>query len=409
MKYIQDIKDLKGKKVLLRVDFNVALNAEGAVDSNEDWRIKRSMPTIQFLVAQGAKIILISHIGREKEGTLLPVVQYINQHFPIFIAFIPDITGETVAPEIESMEDGDILMLENLRRDPREENNDEGFAKELSSLADIYVNDAFAVCHRAHASVVGIPQNIQSYAGLLLQDEIQHLSFEKEKHPFLVILGGAKLETKMPLIEKYLTEADNVFVGGALANEIFKSKGFEIGESLVGGYAVSDVILNNEKLMYPKDVVARVTNSSILNAQSPTLEIGSQGLEGNNERMCESNEVSQMEMIVDLGEKSLNELTEKAKSAQRILWNGPLGLEDSQLVDGTRKLLRALAQQQTPQGPTLRSGVEIIIGGGDTVAVVQELGLIDSFLFVSTGGGAMLEYLEKGTLIGLEALESKKD
>ena len=233
LRNIQDIKkELKGRRVLCRVDFNVPIKESGVILS--DFRIRAVLPTIHFLRDAGARVILISHIGRDTEETLEPVANYLNQNIGIPVKFIPAIFGEKVETEIEEMKDGEIIMLENLRSDEGEVENSPLFAKMITEYADIYVNDAFAVSHRAHASIVGLPKLLPGFAGLCLQEEIKHLTLENKKHPLLAVLGGKKFETKAPLVSRLLDDADTLYVCGALVHDFYTAKGYEIGKSLHG-------------------------------------------------------------------------------------------------------------------------------------------------------------------------------
>ncbi|MFT5280679.1 MAG: phosphoglycerate kinase [Flavobacteriaceae bacterium] len=371
MKHIKELQNLKGKKVLVRADFNVPLGGDGVVDEHEAFRIKKGTQTIEFLRDSGAQIIILSHIGRDPEESLSPIATYLQKtDFPN-LRFIP----ETLPTEI-AMNDGDIVMLENLRSDEREVLGDVAFAEELSRYADIYVNDAFAVSHRKHASIVGIPQYLPSYVGFQLALEIEelHKVYVAEAHPFLFILGGAKIETKLPLIESYLSKADTVFVAGALMNTLFYSRGDEVGVSVFddGDYDLENV-MKSDSLMLPFDVTIEK------DTQSSEIEL--------------SDMASDMK-IVDIGSGSLKALSEKIKEAGLIVWNGPIGWYEGGYDHMTNAILDMLIQ----------SNAKTVIGGGDTVSLVQKKNVEDRLTFVSTGGGAMLEYLHKGTLPGIEAL-----
>ncbi len=342
MKSIKDIKNLKGVKVLLRLDLNVP----------NDFRIRKVLPTLKYLYQKGAKTIIISHIDK----TLEPVAEYFNKFFKV--TFVKNYRN--ILTELERINDGEMILLENIRNWQEEKNNDSKFAKELASLADIYINDAFSVCHREHASIVGIPKYLPSYAGFQLEEEVKHLSecFNPPR-PFLFILGGAKFNTKLPLIKKFLNIADFVFVGGALANNFLKEKGMDIGASRV---SVEDFnlkeYLNNPKLILPIDF-ERKNNS-----------------------------------IVDAGQKTVEELKKYVEKSKFVLWNGPLGEYENGFKKPTLELAEIIAE----------SDAQSIVGGGDTLATISELGLEDKFSFVSTGGGAMIQYLANGTLPGIEAL-----
>lgn len=371
-KIIDEIKDLRGKRVVLRADFNVSIK-DGIVA--EEFRIIKTIPTIQFLVNAGAKIIIISHIDKKEGGTLLPVAKYLLPSFPR-LRFIPDIFSGEVIEEVKDLRDGSILLFENLRKWPGEEENTPSFTSHLASFGDIFVNDGFSVCHREHASVVGIAKILPSYAGLLIRDEVTYLSkCFNPPHPFLFILGGAKFETKLPLIEKFIKAADNLFIGGALANDLFKSKGYFLGDSLVSNADVSKYI-NNPKIILPVDV--RTSHKGIRYTKKPT-------------------EISVNEKIYDIGPKTTKELRSAIESASLIVWNGPMGNYEQGFLDGTKELAEAM----------LKSSATTIVGGGDVVAALGSLSMLNKFTFVSTGGAAMLQFLAGETLPGLEVLQKK--
>ena len=338
MRSIRQIKNLKGKTVLLRVDFNVPIK-DGKV--KDDFRIKATLPTINLLLKKGANIVLITHLGESGEDDILPVAKH-------FFA-------------LTKISKSRVIFYENIRKFPGEMKNDKTFAKKLSEMGDIYVNEAFSVSHREHASVVSLPKYLPSFAGLQLEKEIKNLSHisQKPKHPFLFILSGAKFSTKMPLLKKYLRLADYVFVGGALANNFLKAKGYKIGKSLVDEkkYDVSK-ILNSPKLILPTDFVVK------------------------------------NEAIVDIGDKSVKNLMPLIKKSKLILFNGPLGKYEDGNTKATMKVLKLIAN----------SKAESVVGGGDTVSLISKMKIQNKFSFVSTGGGATLEFLANGTLPGIKAL-----
>jgi len=375
IKSIQQLnkEEIQGKKVLVRVDFNVPVQDGKVVD---DYRIVRALPTINFLKENGAKILLISHIEIKDVETpsLRPVFDYLSEKFSL--SFIEDCFGEEAVNRISSLGDGEIILFENIRRYEGEKKNDEVFGKQLADLAEIYVNDAFAVSHREHASVVGVPKYLPSYAGLLLSDEIAHLSIgENTPHPFLFIIGGAKFDTKLPLIEKFLEKADKVFVGGALVNDILKAKGYEIGKSLVSETSVDlAYIISNPKVIIPVDVI---TESGV---ESQSKVIGA---------------ILKDDVIVDVGEETISLLEPEIAAAKYILWNGPMGNYEKGFKEGTVALSKLIGG----------SKAESVVGGGDTLASIKELNLMDEFTFISTGGGAMLDLLLNGTLPGIQALD----
>jgi 3-phosphoglycerate kinase len=374
MKSIKSLKKLEGKKVLLRTDFNIPLGKDGVIEKEEAVRIEKSLDTIQHLKKLGAKIIIISHIGRDSKDSLLPIAKYLSKK--IKLTFLKGHIQDNVHEHIKTMKAGDIVMLENLRQDEGEVTNSSSFARGLSRLADIFVNDAFAVSHRRHASIVGVPKFLPSYSGFLMEQEVTHLSsvIKKPKKPFLFILGGAKFETKLPLIKKYLKVADAVFVGGALQNNFFKAEGLEIGKSLIDEKRYNlGSLLRTKKILLPKDLIVR---------------------HGTKTRVCLVGEVKSEEMIVDIGPETLADLEARVKKAKMVLWNGPLGLYEEGFTESTERIAKTISKS-----PGLS-----VVGGGDTVVTIKKLKLEKKIGFVSTGGGAMLEYLEKGRLPGIDAL-----
>lgn len=375
-------KDIKGKTIIIRVDFNVPIK-NGRIE--DDFRIKKSLPTIKFLQEKNAKIILITHLGAGGE-TLKGVAKALNKF--IKVKFIPDIVGEEAQKAVKDMKEGEVIMLENLRNDAGENKGDKKrskiFAEDLAKLADptlkrragIYVNEAFPVSHREDASIVLLPKLMPAYAGLQLSEEIKNLSraFKIPKHPFLFILGGAKFSTKIPLIDRYLKLADRVFIGGALANDFLQAEGYSVGKSLVDdvNYDIGK-ILKNKKLILPVDVVVKLGDKLI------------------NKKI---DEVKGNENILDIGSETIGNLALLIKESKFILWNGPLGKYETGGGYSTKKVLELVAA----------SKAESIIGGGDTVALVSEMKMEDKFSFVSTGGGATLDFLVNGTLPGIKAL-----
>ncbi len=370
---ITEVEDLQGVRVVCRLDLNTPLDEHGEVAG--DFRITKSLPTLQYLVEKGARVVVLAHIGRDGAQSLKPVADYLNRLLPI--KFIPSLKLSEVMEEVALLEDGKVLMLENLRSDKREMTNDLAFAQELSTLGDIYVNDAFSVSHREHASIVGIPALIPGYIGFQFSDEIRNLSLaEDPKHPFLFVLGGAKCATKIPLIKQFLPKADHIFVGGIPANNFFAEMGLETGESIVepGDFGVAE-LLGNEKIVLPQDVTVKTSGGS---------------------REKDINDVEKDEIIYDVGSKTLEELRELVNMSSFVLWNGPLGNYEEGFEKGTAELLNIIAE----------SSADSIIGGGDTLTVALKFDMEDKFTFLSTGGGAMLEFLAKGTLLGIEAIKN---
>lgn len=356
-----------GKRVLLRLNLDVPV-ANGRVE--DTYRLDSVHETLTFLKTRGAKTLIIGHIGRGPEETLRPVFEYMHKSFSA--TFVK--TLEEAKRSMATLKEGGFVMLENLRSFSGETKNDPAFAASLASLVDLYINDAFAVSHREHASIVGVPRLLPSFVGFLLASEVLHLSraFSPE-HPMLVILGGAKFETKTPLIEKFLGIADDLYVCGALANDIYKARGYETGNSLISNCTLSRALLANPKLHVPVDVIVRRLYGSVAKR---------------------ANVVENGEKIVDAGENALDDMREFIQKAKFVLWNGPLGEYEAGFDQGTIAIAQMLAE----------CDAETVIGGGDSLAVVSRLGLRERFSFVSTGGGAMLEFLANETLPGIEAL-----
>ena len=355
MKSILEAPDLKGKRVLVRVDWSVPVQHGKVLD---DYQIRKSLPTIEYLQKAGAKITLISHAEKDDES-LLPMFQCAKEFLPLTF-----------------VELSDMVLLENLRQNAGEKGNSEAYAKKLAALGDIYVNEAFGVSHREHASVVGVPKFLPSYVGLRFIEEVERLSSVfYPKRPFLFILGGAKFDTKLPLLEKFIQIADHIFVVGALAHNFFKAKNMEIGHSLVSESDFNLIEkLSNDKVHLPVDMLVKRGGRTHIDV--PTN--------------LESEDV-----IMDAGPNTILELKDIITHSSSVLWNGPLGYYELGYKQYTMELAKILAE----------SGKETIIGGGDTLAVIKELNLYDKFSFVSTGGGAMLGFLAKGTLPGIEALK----
>ncbi len=378
MKSIREAGVLKGKRVMVRVDYNVPIDGGKILD---DLRIRVSLPTIEYLRSEGARVVLISHIETKENPTLLPVAEKLNEHFPV--VFIKNFTDEEGAVATAAMEDGDVILFENLRSNPGEKANDPKFSEILADYADIYVNDAFPVSHRPHASIIGLPAILPHYAGFQLMKEVENLSvFFNPAHPFIFVLGGAKFETKLPLIEKFSNSADYIFVGGALMNDVFALKGYEVGKSLVSDATSNDEaiksslknILADQRIIIPNDVVVN-------------------GPEG--KRVCDVKNVGKEEMIVDVGPASIDSFADKIKSAKFILWNGPMGLYEKGFKDQTIKFANLITG----------SNAQSAVGGGDTVAAIESLHVDNPHVFISSGGGAMLEFLQEETLVGIDALK----
>ncbi len=354
MQSIKKLKNLKNKKVIVRADFNVPI-LDGRVVDN--FRIKKGIPTIKYLVDKGAKVLVITHLGKDGNSSLDPVI---SEFF-----------------KLSKIKKDRVVFAPNVRAFLGEEKNETDLAKDLASLGDYYVNDAFSVSHRAHTSVVGIPKYLPSYMGLQLEEEIKHLSLvlNNKKHPFLFILGGAKFSTKMPLIKKYLKDADFVVISGALLNNFLKAKGYEVGKSLIDSedYGVAK-LLKDKKIILATDVIV------------------SRGKELVNVKV---EEVKKDDVIIDIGRESIKTLESYIDKSKIILWNGPLGLYERGGDKASKSILKSIAKSKAIS----------IIGGGDTAALVNSLKMEDKFTFVSTGGGATLDFLVKGTLPGIKVLK----
>ena len=368
---IDALPDISGKRVIVRTSLDVPIK-DGVVQNL--FRIKKSIPTITSLLERGAKVLILTHVGRDPQNSTLPLLAPLSEYMKV--SHVDAIVGDEVTLAIETMESGTALLLGNLRSTPKEEENDAAFAETLASYGDYYVNDAFAVSHRAHASIVGIPRFIPGYAGITFMEEYTELgkAFDPE-HPSLFILGGAKFETKAPLIERFADVYSHAFIGGANANDFLKGKGFPVGESLLSPVDLStSPLIHKENILLPTDVVA---------------------VDGDAKREVSCGEVLPHEKILDIGSQSVVALAPYIKAAKTILWNGPLGYYEGGYDTATKACAKLIAE----------SDAHSIIGGGDTVAAIESLGLQDSFSFLSTSGGAMLEFLEKKTLPGVEALD----
>ncbi len=383
MRTVTDIPFLENIPILVRTAMNVPIENGKVVN---DYRLRRALPTIKFLTSHGAKVILISHIGEQGTETLEPVAQALGKLIPN-VSFFKETIGERARGAIRELIPGKILVLENLRRHQGEVSNDRVFARELATLADVFVEDSFDTCHRAHASIVGVPEYLPSYAGILLAEELEELSHARTpEHSALAVIGGAKFSTKETVLTTLLETYDHVFVGGALANDFLKASGQEVGKSFVSNADTDSIkkLLENPKLVLPIDsMVIPATSVGAMNARMKA-------------RIASAGHVHPDEIILDHGPGTSALLADLAGKAKNILWNGPLGNYEHGFIDATDAFARAVAN----------SNAHSIIGGGDTIAAIENLGLLPRFSFVSTGGGAMLDFLAKGTLPGIEALNS---
>jgi len=387
-KTIRDI-DVSGKRVLVRVDYNVPIK-DGKV--GDDTRIRAAMPTLNYLLEHGAAVILCSHLGRPKGGpdpkySLRPVAEHLSHLLGKPVAFAEDCVGPVAEAAAKALRPGEVLLLENTRFHPGEEKNDLEMARQLASLADVYVNDAFGSAHRAHASTEGVAHYLPAVAGFLMEKEIQYLgqAIAEPKRPFIAILGGAKISDKIGVIRNLLQKADQVLIGGGMANTFFKAQGYPVGDSLVEDDALDTARelakLGGNRLRLPVDVV--IANRFEAEAERKIIPMGP---------------IPQGWRILDIGPETVAAYSRVISGAGTVVWNGPMGVfEFPPFAEGTFGIAKAVAE----------SGAISIIGGGESVAAIQQSGLADKITHISTGGGASLEMLEGLVLPGLAALNDK--
>ncbi|MGI6153556.1 MAG: phosphoglycerate kinase [Christensenellaceae bacterium] len=391
-KTIQDI-DVSGKKVLVRVDFNVPLDENLKI--TDETRITAALPTIKYLLEHNAKVILMSHLGRPKgevkaEFSLKPVADRLSEILNTKVVFASDCVGGPAQEAVDSIEDGQLVLLENLRFHKEETDNDPAFAKALAGLADVYVNDAFGTAHRAHASTVGVTKYLPAVAGFLIGKELEFLgkALEDPDRPFIAILGGAKVSDKIAVIENLLTKVDCLIIGGGMANTFVKAQGFEMGKSLVDDERLplalellDEAKKKGIKILLPSDFV--VAKEFKADAEAHVYPVDNIPADG---------------MALDIGPSSRIIFANEVKSAKTVVWNGPMGVaEMPAFANGTKAVAEALAE----------TDATTIIGGGDSAAAVKKLGFADKMSHISTGGGASLEFLEGKELPGVAALSDK--
>lgn len=395
-KTVKDL-DVRGKKVLVRVDFNVPLSKEEKGKIADDARIKAALPTINYLSENGAKVILMSHLGRPKgeanpDFSLKPVADYLKNEYKDKFVFIPsdEVVDEKVKEEVNKLADGQIALLENTRYRKEETKNGEDFAKELASLADLYVNDAFGTSHRAHASNVGVASILPSAVGFLIEKEIEVMgkALEAPDHPFVSILGGAKVSDKIGVIENLITKVDTILIGGGMAYTFLKAMGKEIGKSL----------LEEDKMDLSLELIEKAKANGVEILLPVDVVIADKIEAGVDTEIVDIDDIPVDKEALDIGPKTAKLFAEKIKAAKTVVWNGPMGVfEIKEFSNGTNEVAKALAD----------SDAVTIVGGGDSALAIEMAGLKDKITHVSTGGGASLEFLEGKALPGITAIEDK--
>ena len=392
-KTIKDI-DLKGKKVFVRCDFNVPLDEQGNITDNR--RIVGALPTIKYLLEQNCKIILCSHLGRpkgevKKEFSLLPVQKELSKLLGKEVKLAEDVVGESAKALTSNMQEGEIVLLENVRFDAREEKNDESLSKELASMAEIFVNDAFGTAHRAHSSTAGIAQYLPAVSGFLIEKELNFLgnTLENPKRPFVAILGGAKVSDKIGVIESLLEKVDTLMIGGGMAYTFFKSLGYTVGKS----------ICEEDKLDLAQDLMKKAKEKNVKLVLPIDNVIAKEIAPDAENKIIDSDNIPDEWEGLDIGPKTIELFKEELKNAKTVIWNGPVGFSEYEIfANGTRQIAKTLAE--------LEDAITII-GGGDSAAAVEKLGYADKITHISTGGGASLEFLEGKKLPGIECLLNK--
>lgn len=391
-KTVKDI-DVKGKKVLVRCDFNVPQDENGNITDTR--RIVSSLPTIKYLIENGAMVILCSHLGRpkgevKKEFSLAPVAKELSKELGIEVKLATDIVGESAKSLTANMKAGEVVLLENVRFDAREEKNDPEMAKELASLAEIYVNDAFGTSHRAHASTAGVADYLPAVSGFLIEKEIDFMgnALENPKRPFVAILGGKKVSDKIGVINSLLEKVDTLMIGGAMAYTFFKAQGYEVGNS----------ICELDKLDLATELMEKASKKGVKLMLPVDTKLGKEFDKDTESKTVKCSEIPEGWEGFDIGEETIKLYKEELKNAKTIVWNGPLGLfEFDQFAIGTNEIAKTLAEVDAIT----------IIGGGDSAAAIEKAGLSDKMTHISTGGGASLEFLEGKKLPGIECLQDK--
>ena len=384
---LEDV-DVKGRRVLMRVDFNVPLENGGVTD---DTRIEAALPSIKYVLDNGGSLVLMSHLGRPKgkvveDLRMAPVAARLGELLGTQVKTVDDCVGPEVQKAAEGLEPGDILLLENLRFHPEEEEGDDDFARQLASLGDLYVNDAFGTAHRAHASVAGVPRHLEAAAGYLMEKEVKYLgdALADPARPFVAILGGAKVSDKVTVIENLLGKVDSLLIGGAMTYTFMKAQGLPVGDSLV----------EEERVELAGELLSKGAGKLIL----PVDHVVAKELDASSETRTVGNEIPDGWKGVDIGPRTVGKYSAEVADAGTVVWNGPMGIfEIEPFAAGTKALAEAIAS----------SGGTSIIGGGDSAAAVQKFGLAGRMSHVSTGGGASLEFLEGKVLPGVAAIPDK--
>ncbi len=395
-KTVKDL-DVKGKKVLVRVDFNVPLSKENKGEIADDTRIKAALPTIDYLLENDAKVILMSHLGRPKgeanpDFALKPVAEWLENHYGAKFHFLPspEVVDDKVKEEVENLEEGELALLENTRYVGGETKNDEEFSKKLASLADLYVNDAFGTSHRAHSSNVGVASILPSAVGFLIEKEIDVMgkALEDPEKPFVSILGGAKVSDKIGVIENLLTKVDTILIGGGMAYTFLKAQGKEIGKSL----------LEEDKMDLSLNLLERAKENGVEILLPVDVVIADEIAPGVETQIVDIDRIPADKEALDIGPKTAELFAEKIKAAKTVVWNGPMGVfEIKEFSNGTNEVAKALSE----------ADATTIVGGGDSALAIEMAGLKDKITHVSTGGGASLEFLEGKDLPGISAIEDK--
>lgn len=391
-KTVRDI-EVSGKKVLVRVDFNVPMDDKGQI--TDDTRIQAALPTINYLLEQKAKVILVSHLGRPKgkvnpKYSLKTVAQHLAQVLGREVKFAPEAIGPETTAQVNSLQDGDILLLENIRFYEGEEKNDANLSKALAELAEVYVNDAFGTAHRAHASTAGVAEYLPAVAGFLMEKELVVMgkALAKPERPFMAILGGAKVSDKIGVIENLISKVDLLLIGGGMANTFLKAQGYEVGSSL----------LEEDKLGLAKELLTKAESKGVKIYLPEDAVIAEEVSPDVENQVVDVQEVLPEGKILDIGPKTAAKYAELIKTSKTVIWNGPMGVfEMAPFAQGTMAIAQAMAEVE---------GVTII-GGGDSVAAVEKAGVADRMTHISTGGGASLEFLEGKELPGVAALLDK--